>query len=422
MSMTVTEEQKGKGEDAVGQARPMTPDAVRRTMDNCTKCNICQSHCPVALATSSFPGPKYAGPQAERFRSIAVAAETAPQLCSGCGVCTSVCPNDVAVTDIITLAKADLIRRTGGVSLGQRLLNRPDLIGRLGGLAPWLGNLALGSASLRRVAALATGISADAPLPRFAGRRFRRWLRHHTLGQGTPIAYFPGCAVEHYDPNVGIAAVKLLTHLGYKVTAPSSGCCSLPMLSSGDFDAARPRAETLINELAPWAAAGQTIVGTSTSCTLTVKSKYAAYLGFADGTAATVAGAVTDICGFLLDRHGDELAGRLTPVIKKVLYHGPCQLRGHHIGQPAVELLRLIPGIKLELSEASCCGVAGTYGYDAAKRDIAVKVGRSLMDQIARSKPDLVLCDSETCRWNIEQACGVPCHHPIQLMAEAMVL
>ena len=420
--MTVTKAPSGEDSDALEQGRLMTPDAVRRTMDNCTKCNICQAHCPVAAASGAFPGPKYAGPQAERFRSVAAAAETAPQLCSGCGVCTSVCPNDVAVTDIITLAKADLVRRTGGVSLGQRLLNRPDLIGRLGGLAPLLGNLALENIPFRRLAALATGVSADAPLPRFAGRRFRRWLRHHTPGQGTPVAYFPGCAVEHYDPDVGIAAVKLLTHLGYKVAAPSSACCSLPMLSSGDFDAARSRAEGLIGELAPWAAAGQTIVGTSTSCTLTLKSKYAAYLGLADGTAAKVADAVTDICGFLLDRHGDELAGRLMPVNKKVFYHGPCQLRGHRIGQPAVELLRLIPGIELELSEASCCGVAGTYGYDTAKRDIAVKVGRSLMEQIAWSKPDLVLCDSETCRWNIEQTCGVPCRHPIQLMAEAMVL
>jgi glycerol-3-phosphate dehydrogenase subunit C len=194
------------------------------------------------------------------------------------------------------------------------------------------------------------------------------------------------------------------------------------MLSSGDFEAARPGAEALVGELALSAAAGQAIAGTSTSCTLTLRFKYAAYLGLAGGAAGKVAGAVTDICGYLLDRHGDELASRFVPVPKRVLYHGPCQLRGLHIGQPAVELLRLIPGMTLELSEANCCGIAGTYGYDAAKRDIAVAVGRSLMDQIAHAKPDLVICDSETCRWNIERASGVPCRHPVQVLAEAMAI
>jgi glycerol-3-phosphate dehydrogenase subunit C len=398
----------------------MTPDAVRRTMDNCTKCNICQAHCPVAAVTDAFPGPKYAGPQAERFRAIASPDEMAPMLCSGCGVCTSVCPNDVAVTDIITLAKADLVRRVGSGRLGLRLLNRPDLIGRLGNIAPWLANLLLGSSSLRRLAAWVTGISNGAPLPRFAGRAFRHWFKSAPSGEGRPITYFAGCSVEHFDPGVGIAAVKVLTKLGYKVETPPSACCSLPMLSSGDFEAARPRAEALVGILAPSAAAGQAIVGTSTSCTLTLRSKYAAYLGLAGGAAGEVASAVADICGFLLDHHGGELAGRFAPMTKRVLYHGPCQLRGHRIGQPAVELLRLIPGMTVDLSEASCCGVAGTYGYSTAKRDIAMAVGRSLMDQIAAANPDLVICDSETCRWNIEQASGIPCRHPVEVLAEAM--
>ena len=303
---------------------------------------------------------------------------------------------------------------------GQRLLNRPDLIGRLGNLAPWLGNIFLANPLMRRIGALVLGVSSAAPLPRFAGRKFRHWFQSRRQENGQEIAYFSGCAVEHYDPDVGIAAVKLLNRLGYHVTVPTDACCSLPMLSSGDLVRARPHADSLVGALSPSAAAGQTIVGTSTSCTLTLKSKYAAYLGLADGKANDVARAVVDISGFLLDRHADELAAQCRPLARRVLYHGPCQLRGHHIGQPAVELLRLIPGVEIELSDASCCGVAGTYGYDRDKHDIAAAVGRSLMDQIAQSKPDMVICDSETCRWNIEQASGVPCRHPVQVLAEAM--
>ncbi len=400
----------------------MTPVDVRRSMDRCTKCNICQVHCPVAAVTDAFPGPKYAGAQAERFRIIDAIDESAPMLCSGCGVCTSVCPNDVAITDLITLAKADQVRRVGGLRLGQRLLNRPDLLGRLGSLAPWLANVVLASRVLRRLAESVLGLSSEAPLPRFAGRKFRYWFQQRHQPVGRAIAYFPGCAVEHYDPDVGIAAVKVLESLGYHVTVPTDACCSLPMLSSGAFSTAWTRARSLVRTLAPPAMAGQSIVGTSTSCTLTLKSKYAAYLGFDDDQADMVAGAVTDICDFLLDHHADQISAWSRPIGKRMLYHGPCQLRGHKIGQPAVELMRLTPGVALELSEANCCGVAGTYGYDRDKREIAVAVGGSLMDQIARTNPDVVICDSETCRWNIEQTSGVPCYHPVQILAEAMGL
>ncbi|MGH6881893.1 MAG: 4Fe-4S dicluster domain-containing protein, partial [Hypericibacter sp.] len=82
------------------------PLAILATMDNCTKCGICQTYCPVAAVTSEFPGPKVVGPQAQRFRAIEAIAESAIGLCSGCGVCTSVCPNGVAITDIIAIAKA----------------------------------------------------------------------------------------------------------------------------------------------------------------------------------------------------------------------------------------------------------------------------------------------------------------------------
>ena len=78
---------------------------IIKTMDNCTKCGICNAYCPVANVTNEFPGPKYTGPQTQRFRSIQNLYEISPELCNGCGICMSVCPNDVAITDIITIFK-----------------------------------------------------------------------------------------------------------------------------------------------------------------------------------------------------------------------------------------------------------------------------------------------------------------------------
>ncbi len=400
---------------------PRDREAVLRSMDRCTKCGICQAYCPVAAVAEAFPGPKYSGPQAQRFRVIEPIQESAPALCSGCGICTSVCPNDVAIADIITIARTEMIAGDSNLSLGQRILNRPDLVGRIGAIAPTIANAVLGHGLFRSFAEKLIGVHREAALPRLEGPTFRRWFERRRQPDGPSIAYFSGCAIEHYDPNPGIAAVRVLNRLGYRVTVPSRACCSLPMLSSGEWGAARRRAEALVDDLAAVANAGHAIVSTSTSCSLTLREKYAAYLSLTGDRAGRVAAAVVDICEFLArDESAEALEAALRPLHSHILYHGPCQLRGHRIGQPALELLRMIPGLEITPSEAHCCGVAGTYGYDRDKHDIAMAVGRTLFDQIAETKPDVVICDSETCRWHIERATGCPTRHPIELLAASI--
>jgi len=188
--------------------------AVLRSMDQCTKCGICHAHCPVALITEEFPGPKYVGPQAQRFRVIGSGYELSPMLCSGCGICTSVCPNNVAITDIITLAKAEIMEQGGKVRWGQRLLNRPELIGRLSAIFPWLTNALLGNSIIRSIVEMFLGIHRKAPLPKVHGRKFDQWFARHSQPDGPVISYFTGCAISNYDPDVGIATVQLLNHLG----------------------------------------------------------------------------------------------------------------------------------------------------------------------------------------------------------------
>ena len=87
-------------------------------------------------------------------------------------------------------------------------------------------------------------------------------------------------------------------------------------------------------------------------------------------------------------------------------------------GQPALDLFELIPGLRVKLSDAACCGIAGTYGYKAEKYDIAMRVGEPLFEQVREvgvGQP--VICDSETCRWQITHATGAASIHPILALA-----
>ena len=169
---------------------------------------------------------------------------------------------------------------------------------------------------------------------------------------------------------------------------------------------------------------GYVIVGTSTSCTLTFKHEYHAVLGIAGEELELVSNATYDFFEFLqmLDAAG-QLKDDFRPVARaSLVYHAPCQFRTHGVGKPAADLLRRIPGVTVSETQAECCGVAGTYGLKAEKYQIAVDVGRGLFREIRDSGAPTLACDSETCRWQIEQATSVPTVHPIAFIHQAMGL
>ena len=398
-----------------------TSEDILKSMDNCTKCGICNSYCPVSNVTNQFPGPKYSGPQTQRFRSLEDLVEISPELCNGCGVCMSVCPNEVAITDIITHAKSNLNNKNKKISFVQTLLNRPDTIGKLGNIFPALSNFILHNNFFRYLANQFFCLDSSAPLPNFHGKKFKRFLNKIKIDSNKKnIIYFSGCAVDNYDSEVGIAAIKLMNYLGYNVIANTDSCCSLPMLSSGEWKAATNRSKELIDSLSRSLTLSENIISTSTSCSLTIKKKYSAYLNFTDSKSVQISQSIKDICEYILENHMGFLEGKMKPINKKIFYHGPCQLRSHGIGQPAVELLRLIPQISLFLSESDCCGIGGTFGYAKGRNEISELIGKSLIEQIKVDKPDIILCDSETCRWNIEKNSGIKTLHPIQIILESL--
>ncbi len=111
---------------AVHDGHDVLGDLMRASLDHCVKCTICETFCPVSNVTPLFPGPKYVGPQVERFR---IDDEPSPDAsldyCSGCGICTQVCPQGVHIAEINTQARAEL-KATQGVKLRDRVLASPD--------------------------------------------------------------------------------------------------------------------------------------------------------------------------------------------------------------------------------------------------------------------------------------------------------
>ncbi|HMK08188.1 MAG TPA: anaerobic glycerol-3-phosphate dehydrogenase subunit C, partial [Anaerolineales bacterium] len=410
-------------------ARPPAP--VFFDGDLCVKCNICTAACPVASVSPFFPGPKAVGPQLARFwRPTDRVFEPTTAWCSGCGVCSRVCPHGVPVAEMNIVAKAHL-RPGPRLALRDWGLSRPHEIARfLRRILP-LARTMLGSAALRALADSVAGLARHAPLPEVAAQPFSR--RRPDLSRTAPtlgsslghprVAYFHGCSTEDYEPWLGAMAVQVLEHLGVEVEVPPQVCCGLPLQSNHAFDAARGRARKNLAGLHPWAERGMPIVGTSTSCTLALKHEYRAVLGLTGAEADTVAESTYDLFEYL-DQVllPSRLPVTLLPVRHHVLYHAPCQLRSHRIGSPALRILRSIPGLRLEVSLAECCGVAGTYGLKSERYDVARQVGAGLFAQASAAGVDRIVTDSETCRWWIEEHTGIPAIHPVEVLSAALGL
>ena len=405
---------------AIGEEHDVLGELMRGSLDHCVKCTICDTFCPVSNVTPLFPGPKYVGPQAERFRSEhEESPDSSLDYCSGCGICTQVCPQGVHIAEINSQARARLRKRTG-VPLRDQLIGRPHVTGRLGRPAAPIANWTLRNPLARRAAEMLLGLDRRAALPSFARQTFQSWARtHESPPAARRVAYFHGCGANWYEPRTGQMAVELLEHVGCQVDVPrGQACCGLPLQSNGLFEPARRTVRRLARKLAPAARDGVDIVGTSTSCTLMLKREAREILELdADRDLRLVSEHVYDICEYLvmlLDR--GELDGAFGELPMTVTYHAPCQQQGHGIGRPALDLFALVPGLTVIENDATCCGIAGTYGLKHEKFDIAMDVGAGLFAQIEAAAPDLAVCDSETCRWHIEEATGVRCVHPVEVL------
>jgi glycerol-3-phosphate dehydrogenase subunit C len=395
-------------------------ELVRESLDHCVKCTICETFCPFSRATPLFPGPKYVGPQAERYRGAGPSVDASVDYCSGCGICTQVCPQGVRIAEINSQARAALWEERG-VPLRNQLIARPGVIGRLGTPVAPVANWALRNRAVRAVTDRLLGIHRDAPMPRFAGRTFQRWARRHTVPAAErTVVYFHGCGTNFYEPAVGEMVVAVLEHNGFRVVVPPQDCCGLPLQSNGNFPAARAYVRRLVANLAPYAREGNAIVANSTSCSLMLKREAREILGVEDEALRAVSKATYDLCEFLLLLHEQgELRMDFGSLPLTVPYHAPCQQRGHGIGKPALDLLALVPGLRAVDLDVDCCGIAGTYGLKREKYEISMAVGEPLFRELRDAEADVAACDSETCRWQIEHGSGVHAVHPVELLHRA---
>jgi glycerol-3-phosphate dehydrogenase subunit C len=398
-------------------------------VEACTKCTACNTVCPVARSTEIFRGPKYLGPESERYRDQHEAAVTAGlDLCSGCKLCEVTCPSQVSIQEYIRRAQNKGAQEKGR-TLRDWMLGHTRLLSAFGSMTAPLANFGNRNPLVRLVMEKLVGIHHKRPLPRYQWLTFERWFKkHHPLpnpphkGEGVvrtkrTVAYFYGCWVNYNERRLGEMVVHILERNGVQVIVPKQQCCGIPAVVNSNIDLARNYGLENVRRLAALPD-NVDIIASSTSCGLMLKHDYSHLLEI---PGADPVGARTyDICEYLWMLHeAGELKRDFEPVNLRVLYHAPCHLKSHGMGYPATRLLHLIPGLQLEEVDEGCCGISGTFGVKVEKYDLSMKIGSRLFAAVKAAGSDSVLADCETCRMQVEHGTGTHSSHPIELLAKA---
>jgi glycerol-3-phosphate dehydrogenase subunit C len=368
--------------------------------------------------TPLFSGPKYVGPQAERYRS-GLTVDHSLDYCSSCGTCSLVCPQGVEIAELNSVARAAM--KKGHTPLRDQLVSRTSLLGQMMKPVAPLANAVLANRPSRWLIEKTIGIHRNAAMPTAQRHSFSDWWRHHRPSKAPTrgkVVYFHGCAGQYFEVETSIKTVEVLEFIGYEVVCPDQGCCGLPLQSNGLFDTARKYVRRLAEQLN--VEVEVPIIASASSCVTMLKHEAHDIMGVDDPTVLQAGQRIREVSEFLLSlADAGTLPGDLAPIHQTVAYHAPCQLKGQGMGKPALALLSLIPQLTVIDAEATCCGIAGTYGVKKEKYAIGQAVGRELFEAVERINPQLAVCDTETCRWQIAAATGATVVHPISLLHQA---
>jgi Fe-S oxidoreductase len=277
------------------------------------------------------------------------------------------------------------------------------------------------------------GLSAKRSLPRFRGDTFWRAApalklatRAELLASKKPVVLFVDTFNGYLDTENAVAAARVLQAAGYAVHAARGAddatlCCGRTYLAAGMADEAKSRARHLISALLPLASRGIPIVGLEPSCLLTLRDEMLA-MGLGDD-ARVIAGQALLFEEFAAR---EARAGRfglsLKPARQKMLLHGHCHQKAFGAVQPALDVLRLIPGAEASLIETSCCGMAGSFGYQAEHHAVSMQMAELSLLPAVRAAPDaLIVAGGTSCRHQIADGAGRESVHIARVLADHLM-
>jgi FAD/FMN-containing dehydrogenase/Fe-S oxidoreductase len=360
---------------------------------------------------------------ADAFTSPAVAA--ALTLCVSCKACRRECPTGV---DMARMKIEVLAARAAkfGAPLRDRLIGWLPRYAPYAARLPALFNLRDRLPGAARLSERLTGLSARRALPRWRGDRFRDAALLPGPAGGREVVLLVDTFNRYFEPEVVNDALSVLAAAGMAVhiAKPADGtrrplCCGRTFLAVGQVAAARREAERVVAALAPFVDRGVPLIGLEPSCLFGFRDEIPALL---KTDAARQLAALALSFEEFLSREGLDLARSLGAIAPAAMLHGHCHQKAFAAFGCIETVLGLVPNLKVETVESSCCGMAGAFGYDRDTIDISLAMGElSLLPAVRAAAPDcLIVADGTSCRHQIREQTGRRPLHVAQVLAASL--
>jgi len=279
--------------------------------------------------------------------------------------------------------------------------------------------------SVRALAAVGeklTGISARRTLPSWRSDIHRASPPRQG---GKEVVLFVDCFSRYFEPENARAARAVLDAGGYTVIEDASRrplCCGRTFLSAGLVEPAREELSRLVAALAPHAEKGAPIVGIEPSCILTLRDELGAVVKGDAAAAVGRQGALLEEFLLAESRRGSLKLPFRQDGSKQAFLHGHCHQKALGAMPDVAAALQLVPGMSVSVIESSCCGMAGSFGYEAEHYDVSMRMAeRSLLPAVRAAPGDaLIVADGTSCRHQIHDGAGRDALHVARVLESAL--
>ncbi len=353
-------------------------------------------------------------------------------LCLSCKGCTSECPSNVDMTTMKAEFTHQYYQRHG-VPFRAKFFGH---IGRMNAVLshiPGVANFFTKNALTGSLAKRIVGVAQQRSLPPLAKTTLRRWYNkhRHELMQNGPskgkVFFFCDEFTDFYDTEIGIKALKLLARLGYEVEMPEHPQSGRAQLSKGLLPEAKVLARENFRIFSKLISDKTPLIGIEPSAILGFRDEYIRLVDKADVAQAKALGKNALLVDEFLSR--EIQAGQIDPDIftkerKKVLLHGHCHQKALSSVEDSVWVCSLPDNYEVEVIPSGCCGMAGSFGYEAEHYEVSMKIGELVLFPSVKKADNqaIIAAPGTSCRHQILDGTGRKAKHPVEVLFEALIL